>query len=843
MIRTISNLTMNNKHYIKNSYFITLIIVLIFSSVVFISYTWSKNIGESEDRAKQLALASEAGFQKSSLYKLNANESDLHLHEYREIKSSLINLVEQMNEIRFAYIYIQRNGKIYFLADSEPPDSEDYSPPGQEYWEADDDSFLPFLNGQPLITKPTTDRWGTWISILVPMKDIETGEVIAVFGVDYPAESWNDYAVARTIHMGIMTFCVLIILLTLYFAFFQNIELRKEKKKLLDLDSKLKESEMLFRTIFNQAPIGIAIGHNYNYSELNGNRASINPMFEKITGRTQAELVGISWKDITHPDDLEENLENYSKFRAGENNGYEMEKRYIKPDGSEVWVKMIIAPLEINNTTIDYNLCLIEDISNRKKTEKALFDSERSKAVLLDNLPGMAYRSNYDYEWTMQFVSKGCFELTGYQPESLLFNNELSYKEIIVPEFRDILWTEWGRVLALQIPFRFEYEIISGEGKRKWVLEMGQGIYDESGNVDALEGIVIDITEQKEREAQIQYINDHDFMTGLYNRKYFEEVIVTMNSEDCFPLSIIIADINGVRLINDAFGFSEGDKLLKETSKILQSSCRPGDFLARVGGDEFGILLPNTDSDKAYEMMNVIQRACNSYNKINKAKLYEINLSMGYATKETKEGNVEEFLKLADEFLRNRKLLNRKSFHSNIISSMMATVYEKSQETEEHAKRLSTFSKIIGEKLNLSQKNLGELELLAMLHDIGKVGIDDGILNKPGKLDEAEWVIMKRHPEIGYRIAKSTSELEPIAEYILSHHERWDGRGYPQGLKGEVIPILSRIIAVADAYDAMTEDRIYRKAMTKEEAIEEIRRNAGTQFDPKIAQLFIENLL
>jgi len=173
----------------------------------------------------------------------------------------------------------------------------------------------------------------------------------------------------------------------------------------------------------------------------------------------------------------------------------------------------------------------------------------------------------------------------------------------------------------------------------------------------------------------------------------------------------------------------------------------------------------------------------------------------------------------------------------------MTTVYEKSQETEQHAERLAELSTRVGRMLNLMEKDLGELQLLGMLHDIGKIGIDDKILNKPGKLTEEEWVIMKRHPEIGYRIARASHKLARIADYILTHHERWDGTGYPKGLKGNDIPLLSRILAVADAYDAMTEDRVYRKAMSKEQALEEIRQNAGTQFDPLISNIFIETIL
>lgn len=169
-------------------------------------------------------------------------------------------------------------------------------------------------------------------------------------------------------------------------------------------------------------------------------------------------------------------------------------------------------------------------------------------------------------------------------------------------------------------------------------------------------------------------------------------------------------------------------------------------------------------------------------------------------------------------------------------------MFEKSQETEEHAERMMRLSKEMGLALGLSDSQLNELELLSALHDIGKMSISSGILGKSGKLNEEEWVEIRKHPAAGFRIAQATSELRPIAKYILCHHERWDGKGYPQGLKGESIPMLSRILTIVDSFDAMTNSRPYRSALTFEEAMEEIRNNSGTQFDPDLSRLFLKIL-
>lgn len=340
-------------------------------------------------------------------------------------------------------------------------------------------------------------------------------------------------------------------------------------------------------------------------------------------------------------------------------------------------------------------------------------------------------------------------------------------------------------------------------------------------------------------EQQYRYLSYHDHLTGLYNRLFWEEEQKRIDNSEQLPISIIIGDINGVKLMNDAFGHKAGDRIIIETAQIMKNCCREGEIVARTGGDEFSILMLKTPREIALKRMEEIKKAFKMHNRRILNEAFHINVALGSGTKEEPHGDLKETIKKAELYMNQRKLLEQRSSHSAIISSIKATMYEKSHETEEHSERLAALSRMVGEALHLSQIELDNLELLATLHDIGKVGIDDRILAKPGKLTDEEWIEMKKHPEIGYRIAVASPELVSISEYILSHHEHWDGSGYPKGLAGEEIPLLSRIIAVADAYDAMTENRVYQKATNRERALAEIEKNAGSQFDPEIVELFV----
>ena len=676
-----------------------------------------------------------------------------------------------------------------------------------------------------------TIRWISFLALIcgaLLFMDALLGTYL-LFGIPgYAPSLFSAGAPALPAGVGLWPFAAAFILLcAALFALLLLLRTRKRRES-----NSLPE---LFLKTLDRAPYGVAIGPDWG-EVLYGNAVLLD-----MLGRTAWQMEGAWLEELLYPEDAEKAKANFAALRRGEVAQFGFEAKTKGLSGSPLWLKIVCFPLPPDFFKPQQYLSILEDITHYRQACQALTESERSKAVLLSHLPGLAYRCENDLDWTMRFVSDGCLALTGYLPAELIDNNALSFNDIIKPIYKDIVRREWDRVLALNEPFRYEYEITAKSGESKWVLETGQAVLSETGAVQALEGIIIDITEQKKRGAQIQYMHDHDLLTGLHNRIYFETEKRKLDEKRPFsPFGIIIADINGLKLINDALGYSRGDELIIATATLIKSCCAPQAVLARTGGDEFSILLPDAEPRDAAMLVKEITGALDTYNKSNSALGYDISVSFGFAVKQQEDENVEEVARAAAEYLNSRKLLTRKSSHNSILTYVMATIYARSQETEAHAKRLARLARCVGWRMGLAQSKLDQLELFAMLHDIGKIGVDDRILNKPAQLTDDEWVYMRRHPEIGCRIATASPELKHIALLILTHHERWDGTGYPVGLKGEEIPLLSRILAVVDAYDAMTEERIYRKAMPREQAMEELNKNAGTQFDPYIAALFID---
>lgn len=373
-------------------------------------------------------------------------------------------------------------------------------------------------------------------------------------------------------------------------------------------------------------------------------------------------------------------------------------------------------------------------------------------------------------------------------------------------------------------------------GRLYWTSDAYGPLRDADGAISGVIGTISDITRYKESEAQLRFMGLHDLLTGLSNRRRFEIELERLQKSREYPVTVMSFDMDGLKLYNDAFGHAGGDTAIRDCAALLRECMREGDVLARMGGDEFSAVFPRLGADQAEIIAERIRSVLQQKN--GHAQL-PLSLSIGMATAEDRTGSLTDLVRLADERMYREKLNRSRSSRSQLIESLLAALSERDVETEEHSRRMASHALVMGRHLGLSSDMLNNLELLTRVHDIGKVGIPDAILRKEGPLTESEWQVMRQHPERGYRIAESSPDLSGVSDLILKHHERWDGSGYMLGLRGVEIPVECRIMAIVDAYDAMTNDRPYRKAMSVEDAFAELRRCAGTYFDPDLVPLFL----
>lgn len=457
-----------------------------------------------------------------------------------------------------------------------------------------------------------------------------------------------------------------------------------------------------YEGVFNNAPLGIAI-----YNSIEGNAIEINEKYSEITGRKLEELVTLPWQAYSHHSEIEENQQYLKLMAERKINGFNMEKRYIKPDGSTVWVHMIV---------------------NR-------------------------------------------------------------YKDEI--------------------------------------------------NSEAHVVVIIDITSRKEAEEKARYYYNHDTMTGLYNRKYGEEKLIELDKEENLPLSMLVADANGLKVTNDAFGHKEGDRIIKKLASVFLDSVGPDDCVIRTGGDEFLVILPNSDGLTVSKLIEKINRRFED--DIEDGFL--LSMAMGCSTKEFSDENIDNIHQIAESRMYQNKIQNSDLHKIKIIEHLQNKLEKQDPFIKDHCLNVKKYALELGERLGLDEDAKKELAIAAYYHDIGKVGLDLQLVNRTEDLDQRDWVKFMKHSEIGYQILKSVAEYGRIADYVLYHHGGVSGAEYPTSSKGREIPLQAKILSIAEAYSDMIMDKSYRKKLTKETAILELRKGAGKRFDAKLVDIFIEEVL
>lgn len=557
--------------------------------------------------------------------------------------------------------------------------------------------------------------------------------------------------------------------------------------------------------------------------------------YDELLGKNMHNLIHHSYKN-GYPMPVEDcNI--YKSMTTGEGKHIDDEVFWRK-DNTSFEAEYFSYPQVIDGNVVG-GVVTFWDISNRKSLERQMYtDKEKFRTTLFSVGDGVI---STDHRGRIEFINPVAEKLTGWSideargnPFDLIFNivNEFSNSKCENPVERVLETAEIIELASNTI-------LISKDGRRIPVEDSAAPIKNSDGYVTGVVVVFRDFTEKREKIREIEYLSFNDYLTGLYNRRYMEDSVKRIDSQRNLPFTIIVIDVNGLKLTNDAFGHKMGDRLLIEVADMLSNTCREDDIVGRMGGDEFMILLPRTDETQALKIKKRIEKAAREI----KLESVVVSLAVGYSTKTNPETDIKLIMTQADNQMYKDKLKYGKLMRSRTIETVLKNINLKYDNEQIHTERVSQYSVAIAKEMGYSEAEVENIKTAAILHDIGKIMIPPEILSKPTRLTEEEFSIIKKHPETSYQILKSVDEYSTLANYVLYHHERIDGKGYPEGLKGDEIPVISRIISVADAYEAMTATRPYQKQKSKDEAITELVKNSGTQFDSEIVKVFVEKVL
>ena len=477
-----------------------------------------------------------------------------------------------------------------------------------------------------------------------------------------------------------------------------------------------------------------------------------------------------------------------------------------------------------------------EVISERKKMERALFvEKELFRTTLFSVGDGFISTDNDGKVLLMNRVAR---ELTGWDPDEARGKAFSEVLNIVNEKTREKAPDPVKEVLYTGETFEMAQNclLVSKSGKEIPIEDSAAPVRDIDGDITGVVVVFRDCTDKRKRQQEIEYLSYHDQLTGLYNRRFFEEEVNRLDVPRNLPLALAMLDVNGLKLFNDAFGHLMGDRLLKRVAEVLKKECRADDIIARTGGDEFVVLLPKTASDDAVAIMDRVSEVI----KGEKIEDIPLSISWGVDVKTDRGESIEKVFEKAEDSMYRNKISEKTSYHHRSVQLILETLFARSEFEKSHSENVGALSERVGKAMGLSRAEAGELRTAGVIHDIGKIATPGGVLGKASALEEEEWDEIRKHPETGFSILSTVSEYGPLAEVVFSHHERWDGTGYPRGLRGENIPLFSRIIAVAEAWDAMIAGRPWKRSLSEKEAITELESCAGTQFDPDVVKVFFE---
>ncbi|HZK39837.1 MAG TPA: PAS domain S-box protein [Clostridia bacterium] len=941
----------NDENSIKSKSVRRLFFVLYFTmamlSVVLFVYSWFSNMEIAEKHARSVSYVAKSSLDIEKLSLLRGVSQDENTEEYKSIQSNLHNIATGDDEIIFAYLYTQRDGKLYYLADSEPLSSALYAPPGQEY--SIQSYYKPLENNKIFITPVIKDRRGSRVSILSPLIN-DSGDFIAVLGLDYPVVTWYMPSIIGCAKTLMIVLAIFLLAMAIHALMNRNNWLNASQIKFKKANERIRNSEEKYRNIFEYAPVGI-----FNFDK-NALIVDCNDYFVNTIGSSREALVGLDLLSL--PD--QEMVKCIKAVLQGEATEYRDTYQSMTSD-KKIPIRGLFSPILSNTGAIIGGTGIIEDITQRKK----LGDELRLKSLVLDQLEERITLTDLDGNIT--YVNKIQAETMGLTAQEMIgrktdiygedADKGASQKEILEITLKEGSWhcevvnyfsggqelfmdcrtqvvcnVEGEKValagIATDITHRKRIEkelydekeqfrttllsigdgviatdakanitllnaiaqeltgftqkeangkpleevfhiinelsgkrpenpahkvlsdgknfqlsedtiLIARDGTQRYIEDSAAPIKSKKGDIQGVVLAFRDISEKRKKQQEIEYLSLHDQLTGLHNRRFYEQEVQRLDREKYYPLTLVMSDVNGLKLTNDAFGHKAGDLLLQRIAEIMRRECRTKDIVARIGGDEFVLLLPKTDAMQAETIIERINAAIAE----EKAGHYVMSIAVGYAVKENDSVSMDEVFTKAEDAMYRNKLSGSSNVQSKTIHQIMDSLFAKNERELFHSKRVGELCESIATEMGFSQPDIDQIRLAGLMHDIGKIGVSETILNKKGAVAPNEWNEIERHSEIGYRILGSVNEFSKIADYVLEHHERLDGKGYPRGLTDTEISLQGKIIALADAYDTMTSDNPYKAALSKDEALEEIKKHSGTQFDRNVAEVFIEMVL
>ncbi|ADY13343.1 HD domain-containing phosphohydrolase [Sphaerochaeta globosa] len=666
-------------------------------------------------------------------------------------------------------------------------------------------------------------------------------------------------AIAPATVQWLIAISVFLILILVFWIWTLVREIRGREKA----ETEKETSQQKFEQLFSNAPMPLAL------IGFEGSVIAVNKQWYSVFGFQGSSINHVStWYDTVYPD---------STYRNS------IKKQWDESiEKAKSAVSSLIPPLECIITTqkgvshtmevsgtifSDSILVTFFDISERKLALEEVRhlhqEAEHSRQIVLSALEDQTLlhqslmRSSATLDAAINSMIDAVF-IIDVQSHFILVNKaflayyRFSSRDECPPDLSSFkllfeAYTENGKKLDTQQWSGFralqgqsgttEYSVYKIATAERWVGSYSFApIYDTKQTLLGAVVVCRDITEEKAYEQKLLFQRNHDFLTGLYSRVYFEAALKNLRNK--VPFTLLIVDINGLKLVNDSLGHEMGDAVLRKTAQLLSQLCSNDSVVARYGGDEFVFLLEDKTADEAERFIRNLENAAKQV----AIESFHLSLSYGYATRSSLSEDVQLVMKRAEDMMNRNKLYESSSAKNKSIGLVINSLFAKSNRESAHSRRVSSLCAFLAEQLGLPEREVNRMRVAGLMHDIGKIGVEEAILNKPDSLTKEEWEVMKRHPEIGYRILSASSEFNDLSVAILEHHERWDGRGYPRGLKGEHISKQARIIMIADSYDAMTSERSYKKPLSSEEAIEEIRNCSGTHYDPAITEVFLATI-